>query len=74
MRKCAGVHDAMTTLTSLKNQTSEQHIELGASRSSRDFQDMCIIQEWFDQQEPFDLNEQKLRSLSSGLTATDGDG
>lgn len=32
------------------------------------------IQEWFDQHEPFNLNEERLRSLSSGLTATDGDG
>ena len=74
MHKCAGVHEAMTTLTDLKHMTSEQHIELGLSRSKRDFQDLSKIQEWFDQHEPFDLNEPRLRSLSSGLTATNGDG
>ena len=74
MHKCAGVHDAMTTITSLKHRTSDQHVELGISRSKRDFKDLCSIQEWFDQHDPFDINEPRLRSLSSGLTATDGDG
>ena len=74
MHRCAGVHEAMTTLTNLKHMTSEQHIELGISRSRRDFKDLSKIQEWFDQHEPFDLNEPRLRSLSSGLTAADGDG
>ena len=74
MHKCAGVHDAMTTITNLKHNTSDQHVELGISRSKYDFRDLCSIQEWFDQHEPFDINEPRLRSLSSGLTATDGDG
>ncbi len=65
MHKCAGIHDAMTTMTNLKNKAIEQHIELGSSRCKRDFQDLVKIQEWFDQHEPF---EGKLRSLSSGLT------
>lgn len=56
------------------HKTSEQHVELGVSRSKRDFKDLSNIQEWFDQHEPFNLNEERLRSLSSGLTATDGDG
>ena len=29
MHKCAGIHDAMTTVTKLKHRMSEQHIELG---------------------------------------------
>ena len=54
---------------------SRQHIELGRSRCKRDFQDILKIQEWFDQHEPFDdVKEVKLRSLSSGLTTTEGDG
>ena len=74
MHKCAGIHEAMTSMTEMKNKTSEQHIELGTSRSNRDYQDLNNIQEWFDQHEPFGLNEHILRSLSSGLTATNGDG
>jgi hypothetical protein len=74
MHKCAGVHDAMTSVTNVKHKTSEQHIDFGTSRSNRDFADLGTIQEWLDQHEPFNLNEPRLRSLSSGLTASDGDG
>ena len=61
----------MTTFTNLKQRTSEQHIEFGTSRCNHDFKDLSNILEWFNEHEPFDLNEQRLRSLSSGLTATD---
>ena len=74
MHKCAGIHDAMTTISNLKHKTSEQHIELGISRSKRDFEDLSNIQEWFNLHEPFNLNELRLRSLSSGLTGAGGDG
>ena len=57
MHKCAGVHDAMTTTTNLKHKTSEQHIDLGTSRSSRDYDDLRKIQEWFNQYEPFNPNQ-----------------
>jgi len=67
--KCAEVHDAMTKITNLKHRISEQHIELGASRSKRDFDDLTKIQESFHQHEPFNLNEKK----SSGLTTSKGD-
>ena len=73
MHKGAGVHDAMTSMTNVKHKTSEQHMELG-TRSNRYFTDLHNIQEWLNQPEPFDLNEPRLRSLSSGLTASDGDG
>lgn len=74
LHKCAGIHDAMTTATNLKHKTSMQHIELGISRCKRDFEDLCKIKVWFSQHEPFSMNEGRLRSLSSGLTATDDDG
>ena len=54
LHKCAGVHDAMITITNLKHKTSEQHVELGISRSKRDFKDLNRIQEWFNQHEPFE--------------------
>ncbi len=74
MHECAGVHDAMTTLTGLKSNTSEQHTEIGSARSERDNKDLTSLQEWFDAHEPFDGNEKRLKSLSSGLTASEGDG
>ena len=68
MHKCVGIHETMTMMTDIKTKASEQHIELGISRCKRDFQDLLKIQKWFDQHEPFDVKEVKLRSLSSGLT------
>ena len=74
MHKCAaGIHEAMTMITDMKTKASEQHIELGRSRCKCDFQDLLKIQEWFDQHEPFDVKVVKLRSLSLGLTITEGD-
>ena len=73
MHKCAAIHRSMTTLTGLNHDTSDQHIDLGSSRSNRDFHDLNNIQQWFDQHEPFDLTEERLRSLSSGLIAADDD-
>ena len=70
LHKCAAVHDAMTTTTNLKHMTSDQHIELSSSRCKHDFEDLSTVQKWFDQHEPFNVNERRLRSLSSGLTAT----
>ena len=66
--------DAMTSMTNVKHKTSEQHMELGTSRSNRDFADLHNIQQWLNQHEPFDLNEPRLRSLSFGLMASGGDG
>ena len=73
MHKCAGIHNAMTTITNSEHRTSEQHVDLGNSRSNHDFRSLSKIQEWFDHHEPFNLNEHKLRSLSSGLIAADND-
>ena len=74
MHKCAAVHEAMTSVTNAKHKTSEQHVELGESRSNRDYSDLNTVKAWFDQHEPFDQNETRLRSLSSGLTASQSDG
>jgi len=74
LHKCAGIHDAMTRATNLQHRTSEQHMELGTSRSKRDQEDLAKIQSWFCQYEPFHHNQPKLCSLSSGLTASEDDG
>ena len=41
--RCAGIHEAMTNLTGIKHRTSEQHVELGASRQLRDTADLKKI-------------------------------
>ncbi len=74
MHKCAAVHDAMTTATNLKHKTSEQHVEFGNFKNQARSRRLGEIQSWFSQHEPFNLNQPKLCSLSSGLTASEGDG
>ena len=73
VHRCAEVHDAMTSLTNLKHTTSEQHTECGKARARRDTHDTIRLVNWFDSYDPFDLTEPSLRSISSGLTAQDGD-
>jgi hypothetical protein len=63
----------MSTLTGAQHKTSEQHIELGESRIRRDNVDLKKLMSWFNQYNPFTTNDTKLRSLSSGLTASDDD-
>jgi len=74
MHRCASIHNAMTTLTNLHFNSSEQHVELGTARRNRDYNDLTLIANWLDQHNPFDFDNLKLRSLSTGITAEDGDG
>ena len=66
--KCAEVHEAMTELSGSKHTTSEQHVELGTSRKSRDFIDLVKIIQWLLTFNPFVLTNSNLRSLQSGLS------
>ena len=67
---CGEVHNAMTILTDLQHQTSEQHIELGTSIIKRDNSDLIKVQNWFEKHDPFDQSEPNLKSLSSGVIAS----
>ena len=64
----------MTDVTGLAHRTSDQHVELGSTRCNRDVGDFNTILKWLAQNNPFDIQRPKLTSLSSGLTASDGDG
>ena len=72
--KCAEIHEAMTSVTNLAHRTSEQHVELGNARRQRDFTNVTKVINWLTVHNPFDVNLQSLRSLSSGFTASDSDG
>ena len=74
MHACAQVHNAMTQLTGNHHKTSNQHAELGVSRIKRDNDDLENIKLWIENSNPFDDNEPLLRSIATGLTATEGDG
>ena len=65
MHSCVQVHDAMTSLTGLAHRTSEQHVNS---------QVHAVVFNWVSQHNPFDPSQSELPSLSSGLTASDGDG
>ena len=53
--KFAEVHEAMAELSGSKHTTSEQHVELGTSRKSRDFIDLVKIIQWLLTFNPFVL-------------------
>lgn len=73
MHTSAQIHGAMTELTKNQHRTSNQHVELGASRMKRDQDDLEKIKTWLDINDPFDENEPLLKSIASGLTAQEGD-
>lgn len=74
MHHCAAVQEAMSSLTNRPHHTSEQHVELGKSRSELDTKDFEKVLEWFEQHNPFIVEVPTLRSLSSGITASNEDG
>ena len=73
MHRRVGIHEAMTILTNLKRNTSEQHVELTSSLRRHDKKSMEKIISSFDTHNPFYPMMEELRSLSTGLTASDSD-
>ena len=71
MHRCAEIHNSISSLTKLLHVSSEQHVELGASRKRRDTFDLQKIISWFNDHNPFLVNEPCLKSLSTGLTANE---
>ena len=57
------IHNAMAILTNHQHQTSEQHIELSASRLKRDNSDLVKMQKWFEDHNPFEQSESNLKSI-----------
>ena len=73
MPHLVAVHNAMTGLTG-KERSGFEHQELGSARRRRDTADLLKLVQWFEDNDPFDIEVSALRSLSSGLTAENGDG
>ena len=67
---CGAIYEAMTNLTGKKHKSSEQHLELGQSRKTRDNKDLSTFISWFQSHNPFNSDAEGLRSLSSGITAS----
>ena len=49
-------------------------MEFGEARHLHDLRDMNTCIDWFDSHDPFDGNVPQVRSISSGLAASEGDG
>ena len=69
MHKCSAVHDAMSEITDSKHKTSEQHIELGASRVSRDNSDLNKVISWLKNCNPSFPVDPNLRCLHTGMSS-----
>ena len=70
MHACASIHNVMTELTHTQHKTSEQHVDLGASRLKRDKADLAKLKDWLARNTPFNEEEPFLKSISTGLPAT----
>ena len=73
MHRCAEVRNAMTQLTHLLNTPHDQHRELATPRASRDQSDVMKLVSWFSERDPFTAADCRLYSLSSGVSASEGD-
>ena len=67
MHRCADIRNVMGELTGVYRNTSEQHVDLSCSWILRDNNDLQTLKDWFDVQDLFDEDEQRLKSLSIGL-------
>ena len=63
----------MSNLTGQYHGTNEQHVDLTNSRVLRDNKDLITLIDWFNTHDPFDPQVPTLRSISTGLTATEDD-
>lgn len=71
---CASVHSSLNCLTDMQQSTDDiPHKEAGLSRRRRDFSDMSKFICWLENANPFDADNSCLRSLSTGIVASDSD-
>jgi hypothetical protein len=70
--KCAMIHPATVSLADL-DRTPVSHIEFGNSRVKRDNCDLDKMKEWLESNNPFNVTDSRLRCLSFGVVAAEGD-
>lgn len=73
IHECANVHQAMSSMTGSFSDNHD-HIELGATRVDRYRRDLDKILDYLAVNSPFMVRDSRLRSLSCGACAIDGDG
>ena len=62
----------MTNLSGIKVTTSDQHVEIGPKRTLRDTKDHLTFYRWLENKNPFNMEDEQLYSLSSGLVSIKG--
>ena len=72
IRYTSSIHEAMTTLSNVKVTSSEQHVDFGKKRRTKDFSDCEKFYSWFECRNPFTIQESDLYSLSTGLVSIIG--
>ena len=65
----AMIHDAMLQLTGAAVKSSEQHQEMGTSRTKQDYQDCQKLLAWLTLRNPFLIPDKNLHSLSNGVVS-----
>ena len=62
----------MINSSGLKVHSSEQHFEMGATRTKRDYNDCKKFLKWLEERNPFLCSSKNLHSLSTGLVSITG--
>ena len=62
----------MTNLSGIKVTTSDQHVEIGPKRMLIDTKDHLTFYRWLENRNPFNMEDEHLYSLSSGLVLIKG--
>jgi len=74
LHRFATVHAGLLMQTNMKmGKSVVEHVELGHTRSNRDFCDLQKIVDRFKVHSSFDVGDARLSSLSSGFAAADSD-
>ena len=65
----ASVHEAMSSLSGIKVTSSDQHAEMSPKRMLIDTNDHMAFYRWIESRNPFNMEDEHLYSLSSGLVS-----
>jgi len=75
MPKAATIYADLCALTELdKSSDNHHHADTSLAQARRDLSDINKLVEWLEVTDPFSMEDLRLRSLGSGVTASDGDG
>ena len=69
----AMIHDSMVQLTGATTKLSEQHQEMGRSRTKQDYHDCLKFLDWLALRNLFLVLDNNLHSLSTGLVSIEGE-